>query len=327
MNKVYSFNFKSLKNIIITILLVSVGTILGSLSAGKPDIDAQIIGGQTKQTQTQISRNKQKLTTQQKPTKANLAKATGISLPQISPFSIKRDNLNIRGYNFVHPGTKRPTIILSHGLGENQILNSRWIAQQYQAGYNVTCFDFIGGGYVSQSDGNMTDMSVVTEEKDLRAVINYVKTLASTDIHNLVLEGDSQGGLVSALVAGQSPDEFSKLILNYPAFSIPDDTRTVDANTLPDTFKVFGGVITVGKKYVTDAQSIDVWSQIKNFKKPVMMNYGTSDGAIDQSFFHKAEQTYSNIKSVSIPGVGLQHGFFNPLDFIKAQNADVDFLK
>ena len=43
-----------------------------------------------------------------------------------------------------------------------------------------------------------TEMSVLTETKDLKAVIEYVRNLSYTDSEKILLMGCSQGGFVSA---------------------------------------------------------------------------------------------------------------------------------
>ena len=49
-----------------------------------------------------------------------------------------------------------------------------------------------------KSDGKTTEMSVLTETKDLEAVIEYVRNLSYTDSEKILLMGCSQGGFVSA---------------------------------------------------------------------------------------------------------------------------------
>ncbi len=66
-------------------------------------------------------------------------------------------------------------------------------------------------------------MSLETEKRDLQCVIDYVSSLGYADMTKLILTGESQGGLVSCLVAAERQTD--KLILLYPALCIPDDAR------------------------------------------------------------------------------------------------------
>lgn len=54
-----------------------------------------------------------------------------------------------------------------------------------------------------KSDGNTTDMSVLTEVKDLEAVIEYAESKTYTNSSKILLMGCSQGGFVSAITAAK----------------------------------------------------------------------------------------------------------------------------
>ena len=55
----------------------------------------------------------------------------------------------------------------------------------------------------SNSDGKNSDMSVITEIRDLESVIEYTQNLEYTDEKEIVLMGCSQGGFVAALTAAK----------------------------------------------------------------------------------------------------------------------------
>lgn len=91
-----------------------------------------------------------------------------------------------------------------------------------EMGYVAFTFDFCGGSAMcGKSDGKTTEMSVLTETKDLKAVIEYVRNLSYTDSEKILLMGCSQGGFVSALVAAKNNFPIEKLVLFYPALCIP----------------------------------------------------------------------------------------------------------
>lgn len=55
-------------------------------------------------------------------------------------------------------------------------------------GYVAFTFDFCGGSAMcGKSDGKTTEMSVLTETKDLKAVIEYVRNLSYTDSEKILL--------------------------------------------------------------------------------------------------------------------------------------------
>ncbi|MCM1228136.1 MAG: lysophospholipase [Clostridium sp.] len=88
------------------------------------------------------------------------------------------------------------------------------LAQHDIAAY---CFDFRGGGG-NRSDGNTTEMSVMTEVSDLETIIIDAVEWDFVDDNRIILFGESQGGIVSAITAARHNDEVAGLILAYPAF-------------------------------------------------------------------------------------------------------------
>lgn len=76
---------------------------------------------------------------------------------------------------------------------------------------------------MSKSDGKFRDMSLETEKRDLLCVMDYVARLKYVNSSKLILVGESQGGVVSCMVAAER--SVDKLILLYPALCIPDDAR------------------------------------------------------------------------------------------------------
>jgi len=122
-------------------------------------------------------------------------------------------------------------------------------------------------------------MSVLTEVRDLEAVISYVQSLPYTG-KTLVLMGCSQGGFVSALTAAKYPDLADRLVLFYPALCIPDDARAgkmmrarFDPKNIPNVFRC--GPMKLGKCYAADVMDMDPFEQIKVYSGPVLIVHGT----------------------------------------------------
>ncbi len=58
-----------------------------------------------------------------------------------------------------------------------------------EMGYASYCFDFNGGSVMNnKSDGKKEDMSVLTEVKDLEAVIDYLRTLSYVNRDRIIEE-------------------------------------------------------------------------------------------------------------------------------------------
>ena len=177
-----------------------------------------------------------------------------------STFECKRDGLTIRGTIYRPKGDHLPIAIVCHGFMAWQDSVKHYAAFLAEMGYVAFTFDFCGGSAMcGKSDGKTTEMSVLTETKDLKAVIEYVRNLSYTDSEKILLMGCSQGGFVSALVAAKNNFPIEKLVLFYPALCIPDDARAgkmmmvrFDPQNVPDTFRC--GPMKLGRCYAMDAK-------------------------------------------------------------------------
>ena len=228
-------------------------------------------------------------------------------------------------------GEKPPVVILSHGF-----TSSKGEMTSLAKGYAVNGiasvrFDFLGSG---ESDGDSTDMSVRTEVEDLNAILDYVKTLDEVDTDHIVLSGNSMGGLVTALTGAQREDDVDALVLNYPAFSIPDDNRSgrvqdieFDVNDVPETITLRN--YTIGARYITDTLDMDPYEEACGFSKDVLIFHGDADEIVNISYSEKAAELYPSAELVVVEGGG--HGFWGDpmldeinrsVEFVKAETAE-----
>lgn len=220
-------------------------------------------------------------------------------------FECLRDNLKIKGVIYKPYGNNLKIIIVSHGFMANMMTTKYYARHWAKMGYCALAFDFNGGGIGSKSSGKTTDMSVFTEVEDLKAVINYAKSLPYTDENSVTLMGCSQGGFVSAITAAQLQEQIEKLILFYPALCIPDDARSgkmmfakFDTANIPQ--RIACGPMTLGKCYVQDVINIDPYPIITRYKGPVLIVHGTSDAVVGMDYITKAHKLYENSKLVII---------------------------
>lgn len=216
-----------------------------------------------------------------------------------------------------------PVVILSHGFGSSHYSLTGYGFAYARRGVAALTFDFIGGGYSSMSDGEMTDMSVLTEVEDLNVVIDEVKKMPEIRADQVYLFGESQGGLVSSYVAGKRPDEIAGLVGLYPAYVIGDDIRKQfpDDNAIPETVDYLGS--TVGKRYCVDAKSFDIYEVISHYTGKVLLIHGTEDRLVPLSYSQKAAEVFPDAKLETIEGAG--HGFGGE-DDMKASAMAVDFV-
>lgn len=216
---------------------------------------------------------------------------------QKSAFTCVRDGMVIRGKLYKPEGEKLPVAIVSHGFMANQQSVVKYCKQLAKLGYAAFCFDFNGGCIRGKSDGKTTDMTVLSEREDLKAVIAYAQSLAFTDSDRLVLMGCSQGGFVSALTAAQLKEQVSALILFYPALCIPDDARRgqmmfakFDPQNIPEVIDC--GPMKLGRAYPACVMEMDPFTEISAYQGPVLIVHGDADGIVDVSYAKKAGRAY-----------------------------------
>lgn len=213
-------------------------------------------------------------------------------------FECQREGLTLRGTEYRPEGDKLPIAIVSHGFMAFQDTVRQYAKALAEMGCVSFCFDFCGGSVVKgKSEGKTTDMSVLTEVKDLEAVIDYVKTLPYADVDNILLMGCSQGGFVSALTAVKRKDEIAKLILFYPALCIPDDARAgkmmfakFDPADIPEMINC--GPMKLGRCYVTDVINMNPYEEIKDYSGDVLIVHGTEDKIVKLDYSKKAYEAY-----------------------------------
>ncbi len=239
---------------------------------------------------------------------------------------IYRDNLKIVGEFYTPINSKEifPLAIISHGFAQNMD-NTRDIALNFvKAGIASFVFDYIGGHTSIKSDGKMTEMSVLTEAKDLNTIIDELKTYDNIDSDNIFLVGQSQGGFVSTYCAC-TRDDIKSLIAYYPAYCIRDDAiKQFDSvDKVPDTYTVMG-FATIGKIYYVDAVSFDIYELMENYENNVLLFHGTSDDIVPYSYAVRASETFQNVEFITYQNAG--HGFSGN-DKIDSINRSIEFLK
>lgn len=235
--------------------------------------------------------------------------------------TIEGPNGTIVGYLFTPDTdeTQGQLVILSHGLATEQWHNLNTADSLACAGLRVFMFDYCGGSIHAESDGETTQMSVLTEKADLNAVIDAAKTWDGVDPGRIGLIGYSQGGLVAALVAAERED-IDKLCLLYPAFSMVDEIKNTyhSADDIPASLNRNGMI--VGKVYYEDivnALPEDIYAYAARYQGPVMIQHGTEDSAVPYASSVDADTAYPNSELITLEGAG--HGFTGDDDVFSVQ--------
>ena len=254
----------------------------------------------------------------EKPSETTEEKGIGESTVQTGSYTtqeIKCPNSTYQIYGIAYiPNDgkeKHPLIIFSHELGNSHTSGVGYAERLSQIGYAVYVFDFYGGTVGgNQTGGNNTEMSVMTEVSDLEAVLKTAKTWDFVDTDNIILMGGSQGGAVTALTGVRHQDEIKGLILLYPALSLFSDIheRFSDLDSVPEQYDMFGGWITVGKKYAADVWDIDPYQELSRYQGKVLLLHGDKDNSVDISYSDRLSKVLPNVEYHVISGGG--HEFF-----------------
>ncbi len=229
---------------------------------------------------------------------------------RIEELNIDDNGTNIWGkmYYPLEEKDTYPTVIMSHGIGGN-FENCEPYAKMFAAnGIAAFSFDFQGGGPASKSDGQMIDMSTLTEAQDLEVITEALKNMDTVDNDNLFLLGESMGGFVSAYVAAYHPEDYAAIVLFYPAFVLQDDAWAKYPNGPEDALEVeemYG--LQISKKHYMDNMSFDIYGVIGGYEKDVLIVHGDSDQVVPLSYSERALEVYKNAKMEVIPGA--EHGF------------------
>ena len=214
-------------------------------------------------------------------------------------------------------GKKIPLVICAHELGCNYRMGWPQYGEALAPeGIAVYTFDFAGGGPKTQangapgntSDGETTEMSVMTEVRDLEVVLNEAKSWSFVDVNRIVIIGGSQGGCVSAITASRHVEEITALVLLYPGLLITDylHERFTSKEDCPPVFN-YNDWFNLGRIYVDDMWDCDVYADMPKFTKPVLILHGDKDDMVPESYSIRAAETYPDAEFHMIKDG--EHGF------------------
>ena len=200
-----------------------------------------------------------------------------------------------------------PVVICSHGFRATFAAAEPYAQAFASEGRLAVAFDFCGGGPGSMSSGDPSRMSPLTERQDLECVFDYVRGLPEVDAGRVALMGQSQGGLVSAMLACRRPDDVEALLLLYPALCIREDMmgkfRRPDA--VPMLFDHMGTQL--GRIYAVDAMAWEPYSHLESYAGPVRIWHGDADELVHIGYSERALEVWKQGELTVVPGAG--HGF------------------
>ena len=222
-----------------------------------------------------------------------------------------------------YTGKKQPIAIIAHGFNGTHAYSLAYFNELNKMGYQCYAFDFPCGSLNSRSDNNTHNMSILDEQSDLEAIVKYFKGQPDIDADNIVLIGESQGGLVSALTAASLSKDVAKLVLVFPALCIPDNWNKhyPKVSDIPETTKLWN--VPMGRRFFMEIRDMNVFKTIKRFKKPVLIVQGDADAVVSMDDSRRAVKNYKTASLHVISGAG--HGF-KPHEFEESMGVIKDFL-
>ena len=221
-----------------------------------------------------------------------------------------------------------PLVIFSHGYnGYKNDFTSSAIYLMDRGVASIT-FTFCGSGDRDPSGFGTTNMTLFTEKEDLSAVMDYAKRIKGFN-GSLYLFGGSQGGMVSAMAAEERQDDIKGMVLIFPAFSIPDNWNNTNypvskyptEESIPEVIDFWG--VKLGRGFFYTLRNLDIFTNMADFKKPVLIFHGTTDAIVPLSYSKRAANTYPNAELEIYEGEG--HGF-TPATMRDVENKLLEFI-
>lgn len=224
-------------------------------------------------------------------------------------FFFYRDDIKIWGKLYLPEGEGPfPVIIMSSGFRARGTFNEGWAKQFAASGYAAAIFDFAGSAAMTQSGGNLTDLSVFSEAADLNVVLDSLAAMDKIDRENIFLFGHSFGGLVSAYVGCNRAEEVRGMILVEPSFQLKDTVMAdyPDLDEIPD---VMYTPDFLGKIFFVDLYSFDIYDLLPNYAKNVLIFSATaanSVGGLYPEYLPRAAETFPSAELVTVDGADHQ---------------------
>lgn len=200
-----------------------------------------------------------------------------------------------------------PVAIFCHGFGANMYHLEAYARKLATLGVAGVTFDFRGGGggVDIESDGEMTDMSIMTEADDLEDVMDELSSWPEIDGSRIGLAGASQGGAVIAVAAARNTKRVRRLLHFYPGLAMREmyHERYGSKENVPEVFDHFPE-IPVSRRFALDIWDYDFDEAMRSFEGPVLIIQGTEDTIVLPSVAEHAQQTYPNARLVMMEGAG-----------------------
>lgn len=202
-----------------------------------------------------------------------------------------------------------PVTIIMHGFMGNK--NERMLALLADSlaarGIASVRFDFNGHG---QSEGKFEEMTVPNEIEDAKKIYAYVASQPWADTTRIALAGHSQGGVVSAMTAGElGHGRVAAVALLAPAAVLRDDA--IRGNTMgamynpldpPARIPLMGGRLNLGGDYVRTAFRLPIYETAAKYQGPACVVHGTGDRVVPYTYGERFHEIWPGSRYTELPG-------------------------
>ncbi|WP_320127448.1 alpha/beta fold hydrolase [uncultured Sphaerochaeta sp.] len=205
-----------------------------------------------------------------------------------------------------------PAVIMMHGTGSNKdeagnayLMLAPMMAK---AGIAAVRFDFPGSGTSTASYELYSNSEAAS---DAEAVAAFVAGMAGIDKNRLGVMGWSQGGTDALITAGSS-NTFSSVLTWAGALNLGEMATAemrAEADKQGYTMMTFDwrDSLKLSKKWIDEADNMDVLSYAAKIKAPLASIHGTVDTTVPFSDSEKVQAVAQNPKSKLIPIEGADH--------------------
>lgn len=212
---------------------------------------------------------------------------------------IDYENQKIYGELIFPKDHKADTLIIaSHGFNGSMTYFKQGLGYRLaEEGYALYAYDFINGSRHSRSGGKIENMSVLDEIAQLKAVYSHFQN----EFENIILAGESQGGLITTLAISEL-EHIKAVILYYPAYSAVDHAVKRLANGENEMFRV-----KLKTGYTKELAAINLEEKIRNITIPAILIHGSKDKTVDIGYSYWAKELNPDIELHVI--TDKDHGF------------------
>ena len=187
-------------------------------------------------------------------------------------------------------GSKKPVIIICHGLGANKSDFTELSSYLSKSGYHVLLFDFRGHG---DSKGRVSSIGFL-EQMDLKSAIDYVKSQNDADIGRIGVYGFSLGAAVAILTAAESKD--IKAVISDSSFTSlkVQGERLLKSSLLPKFPFLYAATWIYEIMFKTDIEKVAPLNFIEKMSPtPIFIIGGEGDSQMPAS---DAEELFKNAR-------------------------------